>query len=128
MFDLHNTSKYTTDGGFKFRFFTAVERILSVTLPDAGLKAEPHIKSRIKILKQNFAIVHDMLCGPNTSRFGYDNTRKCVVAERAVWDAYLQVNKCFCMVDVLPVEYFVWLTFTIDIFFLHSEPQEGEYV
>ena len=92
--DLHNTGKYTSQGGFKSGFFTAVERILSVTLPDSGLKAEPHIKSRVKTLKQNFAIVHDMLCGPNTSGFGYDDTTKCVVAERAVWDAYLQVNEC----------------------------------
>ena len=93
MLDLHNTGKYTADGGFKSGSFTAVERILSVTLPNVGLKAEPHIKSRIKMLKQNFAIVHDMLCGPNTSGFGYDDTKKCVVVERPIWDAYLQVIK-----------------------------------
>ena len=87
--DLHNTGKYTAEGGFKSEFFTAMERILLVTLPDSGLKSDPHIKSRVKTLKQNFAIVHDMLCGPNTSGFGYDDMTKCVVAERIVWDAYL---------------------------------------
>ena len=92
--DLHNTRKYTAEGGFKSGFFSVVERKLYVTLPDSGLKAEPHIKSRVKTLKQNFVIVHDILCGPNTSGFGYDDTTKCVVAERAVWDAYLQVIKC----------------------------------
>ena len=58
-------------------------------LPDSELKVEPHIRSRVKTLKQNFSIMQDMLCGPNTSGFGYDDTIKCVVAERIVWDAYL---------------------------------------
>ena len=36
--DLHNTGKYTAEGEFKSGFFTVVERILSVTLPDSWLK------------------------------------------------------------------------------------------
>ena len=39
-----------------------------------------------------FQIVHAMLCGPDASGFGWDNVRKCVVAEDAVWQAYVQVK------------------------------------
>ena len=64
---------------------------MAIALPNAGIKVDPHIKSRVKTLKTNFAIVWDMLYGPNTSGFGYDDMTKCVVAKMPVWDAYIQV-------------------------------------
>ncbi|XP_059625295.1 uncharacterized protein LOC132268471 [Cornus florida] len=87
------TSLYNADRGFKPGHVTAVEKILVVTLPHSYLKADPHIKSRMKTLKTHFDAVHDMLHGPNTSGFGYDNLNHCVVAEKSVWDAYLQSHK-----------------------------------
>ncbi|XP_059639296.1 uncharacterized protein At2g29880-like [Cornus florida] len=90
LLDLHNTGLYNADRGFKPGHVTAVEKILAVTLPHSYLKADPHIKSRMKTLKTHFDAVHDMLHGPNTSGFGYDNLNHCVVAEKYVWDAYLQ--------------------------------------
>ena len=92
MLDLHNMGTYTADNGFKSGYFNALEKTLATSLPESGLKADPHIRSRVKTLKTHFAIVHDMLCGPNTSGFGYDDTIKSVVAEKSVWDAYIQVN------------------------------------
>ncbi|XP_059635366.1 uncharacterized protein At2g29880-like [Cornus florida] len=41
----------------------------------------------MKTLKTHFDVVHDML---NASGFGYDEMKQCVVAEKTVWDAYLQ--------------------------------------
>ncbi|XP_059638952.1 uncharacterized protein LOC132281246 [Cornus florida] len=93
LLDLHNTGLYNADRGFKPGHVTAVEKILAVTLPYSYLKANPHIKSRMKTLKTHFVTVHDMLHGPNTSGFGYDNLNHCVVAEKSVWDAYLQSHK-----------------------------------
>ena len=91
MLDLHNTGRYIADCGFKSGFFIEVGKALAIALPDSGIKVDPHIKSRVKTLKTNFGIVWDMLYGPNTSGFGYDDTTKCVVAERPVWDAYIQL-------------------------------------
>ncbi|GER55646.1 retrotransposon protein [Striga asiatica] len=73
--------------------------------------AKPHIESRIKTLKRDFNIVYDMLNGPNTSGFGMNPIKKCIVAEKAVWDSYLQShpthgiwqNKAFPMYDDLVI-------------------------
>jgi hypothetical protein len=73
-------------------YFKILEVKLSRTLPNAGIKAKPHIESRLKTLKKDFQVIHAMLCGPDTSGFGWDNVRKCVVAEDAVWQAYVQVK------------------------------------
>ncbi|GER42328.1 galactose oxidase/kelch repeat superfamily protein [Striga asiatica] len=67
-----------------------VEDKLRVSLPSSGFKAKPHIESRIKTLKRDFNIVYDMLNGPNTSGFGMDPIRKCIVAEKSVWDPYIE--------------------------------------
>ncbi|KAL3524634.1 hypothetical protein ACH5RR_013006 [Cinchona calisaya] len=47
----------------------------------------------MKTLKKHFNIVHDMLCGPNSSGFRYDDNNKCVNAEKPVWDDYLKSHK-----------------------------------
>jgi hypothetical protein len=73
-------------------YLKILEVKLSKTLPNAGIKAKPHIESRLKTLKKDFQVIHAMLCGPNASGFGWDNVRKCVVAEDAVWQAYVQVK------------------------------------
>ena len=62
-------------------YLKILEWKLSKTLPNAGIKAKPHIESRLKTLKKDFQVIHAMLCGTNTSGFGWDSLRKCVVAE-----------------------------------------------
>ncbi|PIN07713.1 hypothetical protein CDL12_19716 [Handroanthus impetiginosus] len=64
---------------------------MQVSLPNSGLKAKPHIESRIKTLKKDFHIVYDMLNGPHTNGFGVDPIKKCITAKKVVWDAYLHV-------------------------------------
>ncbi|KAA8538077.1 hypothetical protein F0562_027685 [Nyssa sinensis] len=93
MFHAVNTGNHRADNGFKPGFYHVVERELNVKLPGAGIKAKPHIESRIKTMKRDFNIVYDMLYGPNTSGFGWDNDRKCVVAESPVWEEYIKSHK-----------------------------------
>lgn len=90
LLDMANLGTYKADNGFKPGYLVYIEDKLKVSLPNAGLKAKPHIESRIKILKRDFNIVYDMLNGFNTSGFGYDANKKCITAESVVWDAYLQ--------------------------------------
>lgn len=61
-------------------YLKILEVKLSKTLPNAGIKAKPHIKSRLKTLKNDFQVIHALLCGPHKSGFGWDNVRKCVVS------------------------------------------------
>ncbi|KAJ4834782.1 hypothetical protein Tsubulata_002188, partial [Turnera subulata] len=70
--------------------FTAVEELLVVSLPGSGIKAKPHIESRMRTLKTHFSILYDMIAGRGTSGFGWDNDRKCITAENSVWEEYLK--------------------------------------
>ncbi|KAA8518047.1 hypothetical protein F0562_015533 [Nyssa sinensis] len=92
MFHAVNTRNHRADNGFKLGFYNVVERELNVKLPGVGIKAKPHIESRIKTMKRDFNIVYDMLYGPNTNGFGWDNDKKCVVAEPPVWEEYIKIS------------------------------------
>lgn len=93
MVDLINSgTQYKSDNGFKPGFFSAVEKQLVVSLPNSGLKVKPHIESRIRTLKSDWAAVHDMLQWNNTSGFGWDYENSMLDAPGPVWQAYIQVN------------------------------------
>ncbi|KAI4365431.1 hypothetical protein MLD38_021415 [Melastoma candidum] len=95
LLDLHNEGKYKADRGFKPGIFDAVERAMRLKLPESGIKAIPHIESRLKTLKDHFNIVLDMMesTKKSNSGFGWDPIMKCVTAPKNVWDEYLQVNR-----------------------------------
>nr|KAJ0193343.1 hypothetical protein LSAT_V11C800414500 [Lactuca sativa] len=99
LLELHVSGKYGgADNGFKPDYLKAVQQLLDVSLPNWGLKAEPHIKSRMKTWKNDFNIVHDMVYGTNTSGFGWDTDKCCVTADADVWDEYIKSHKgaaCF---------------------------------
>lgn len=82
LLDMVNLGLYKAEDGFKLGYLNYVEDKMKVSLPNSGLKAKPHIESRIKTLKRDFNIVYDMLNGLNTSYFGMGPIKKCVTAER----------------------------------------------
>ncbi|CAH1452895.1 unnamed protein product [Lactuca virosa] len=99
LLELHVSGKYGgAENGFKPGYLKAVQQLLDVSLPNSGLKAEPHIKSRMKTWKNHFNIVHDMVYGTNTSGFGWDTDKCCVTADAEVWNEYIKSHKgvaCF---------------------------------
>lgn len=106
LLDMVNIGAYKAENGFKPGYLTFIEEKLQVSLPNSGLKTKPHIESRIKTMKKDFNIVYDMVQGQNTSGFGYDINKKCVNAEKDVWDTYLQVR--FFPYCILYVCSFLW--------------------
>ncbi|GJV14255.1 probable L-cysteine desulfhydrase, chloroplastic [Tanacetum coccineum] len=103
------SGKYGAENGFKPGYNQAVQNLLDISIPNSGLKADPHIKSRLKTWRTKFSIMHDMVFGSNTSGFGWD-TEKCVLtAPDDVWDSYLKThpeatkfrNKAFPLFDKL---------------------------
>ncbi|KAF4382875.1 hypothetical protein G4B88_021658 [Cannabis sativa] len=66
---------------------------LKERMPGCDIQAKPYIESRMKTLKTDFQIVHEMLTGSFCSGFGWDSNRKTVTAEKSVWEAYLQSHK-----------------------------------
>ncbi|KAK5839463.1 hypothetical protein PVK06_008257 [Gossypium arboreum] len=84
MVDLHNAGTFNADTGFKASYLNELEKMLEKVLPNAMLKAQPNLESRIRTLKRDWLIVYDMLSGKNNSGFGWDEHRQLIVAEDAV--------------------------------------------
>ncbi|KAI9077630.1 hypothetical protein K1719_040405 [Acacia pycnantha] len=59
--------KWMADNGFKAGFANALQSMMEQKLPGCGIKATPHITSRIKTLKRLWQLAYDMVYGPNTS-------------------------------------------------------------
>ena len=92
MVELYNVGTYNADTGFRSGYLNELERLLWTKIPNNGIKAKPHIESRIRTLKKDWSIVYDMVYGRNTSGFGWDPVRKMVMAEKEAWDAYIAVS------------------------------------
>ncbi|GJT57963.1 hypothetical protein Tco_0993017 [Tanacetum coccineum] len=75
---LHASGKYGAENGFKPGYNQAVQNLLDISIPNSGLKADPHIKSKLKTWRTKFSIMHDMVFGSNTSGF-VRVTEKCVL-------------------------------------------------
>nr|GEZ80166.1 hypothetical protein [Tanacetum cinerariifolium] len=78
---------------FKTGYLEELERMLNVSLPNMRIKADPHIKSRLKTLRNNLKIVNDMLVGKYMSGFSWDDEKLCVDADDHVWDKYIKIKK-----------------------------------
>ncbi|KAK0571244.1 hypothetical protein LWI29_013056 [Acer saccharum] len=78
-------------GSFKAGTLKIIESRLTNILPNCGLKASPHIESKVKTWKKDYRVVYDMI---NTSGFGWNNVRKCVeVDSNEAWHSYVQHHK-----------------------------------
>ncbi|OMO79190.1 hypothetical protein CCACVL1_13861 [Corchorus capsularis] len=74
--DMQNVGRFNADTGFKGGYLLELERMLHESLPQANIKAKPHIESRIRTLKKEWGIIYDMINGTNTSGFGWDGIRE----------------------------------------------------
>lgn len=76
---------------FKSGSYKYIENELEKLLPGSGLKAYPHIDSKIRIWKKSYGVIFDML---NTSDFCWNEVRKCVVVDSdEVWRSYVESHK-----------------------------------
>ncbi|KAK9098579.1 hypothetical protein Syun_025624 [Stephania yunnanensis] len=90
MVEMVASGVYKCDNGFKPDYLTKVEEALKTTCPNSGIKARPHIESRLKSLNKDWFIVNDVICGirHGTSGFGFDSTSNMVTAPEDVWEYY----------------------------------------
>lgn len=89
LLQLHDEGNYKVDGNFKHSHLKEIEKLLEERLPGCNLRAKPYIESKMKTLKQNFALIHDMLIRRNCSDFGWDSKKQVFIVEKPVWDANL---------------------------------------
>ncbi|KAI9095361.1 hypothetical protein K1719_026395 [Acacia pycnantha] len=78
------------DNGFKAGYANALQSMMEAKLPGSGIKATPHITSRLKTLKRLWQMAYDIVYEPNTSGFGWDPEKKLVTADDDVWDEYMK--------------------------------------
>lgn len=90
--DLTNCGKWKADNGtFKPGFLQQIQKMMSDKIPGCELRAQPHIDSRIKLLKKQYHAISEML-GPSASGFGWNDDIKCVVVEKIVFDEWVKVS------------------------------------
>ncbi|KQK14920.1 uncharacterized protein LOC100836505 isoform X1 [Brachypodium distachyon] len=76
-------------GGFKNCYSQGIESLLAQRLPGRGIKASPHVDSRLKVLKRKFYSIKDMLASPG---FSWDGTRNMIQCEKERYDEYCKEN------------------------------------
>ncbi|TXG67170.1 hypothetical protein EZV62_008445 [Acer yangbiense] len=80
----------TNCGSFRVGTLKNIELRLATILPNCGLRATPHIESKLKTWKKQYGVIYDMI---NTSGFGWNNVRKCVeVDSNEAWFSYVQAE------------------------------------
>ncbi|CAN6226348.1 unnamed protein product [Urochloa humidicola] len=72
-------------GGFKNCYSQGIQSILAQKLPGRGIKASPHVDSRLKVLKRKYYSIKDMLASPG---FSWDDARKMIQCEKQRYDEY----------------------------------------
>uniref|UniRef100_A0A0E0KPV0 Uncharacterized protein n=2 Tax=Oryza punctata TaxID=4537 RepID=A0A0E0KPV0_ORYPU len=79
-----NDSSWKVDTCHKSGYLTFIEKEMAKALPHADLKADPHIKSKVKILKKQLSYILEIQ--QNGSGFGWDDENKMVTGDR---DTYM---------------------------------------
>ncbi|KAI9105170.1 hypothetical protein K1719_022699 [Acacia pycnantha] len=75
-----------------FYIQNALQSMMEEKLPGCGIKACPHITSKIKTLKRLWQTAYDMMYETNTSAVGWDPDTKCITAEKEVWNEYIKAH------------------------------------
>uniref|UniRef100_A0A8R7QVK2 Myb/SANT-like domain-containing protein n=1 Tax=Triticum urartu TaxID=4572 RepID=A0A8R7QVK2_TRIUA len=78
-----NDSSWKVDTGHKSGYLTYIEKKMAEVLPHADLKADPHIRSKVKILKKQLSYVLEIM--QNGSGFGWDDEKKMVIGDRETY-------------------------------------------
>lgn len=77
------------NGSFKPGTINQIEKALQESCPNSGLKATPHIDSKMRKWKKYYGLICDMM---NRSGFVWNDVRKCIeVDSEEAWLTYVQV-------------------------------------
>ncbi|XP_077249542.1 uncharacterized protein LOC143889253 [Tasmannia lanceolata] len=77
--DLCNTGWKSDNGTFRTGYMSILEKTVKTKFPGCGLKATPHIESRLKTLKKQYYAISDML---KNSDFVWNDDVKCAMCEK----------------------------------------------
>ncbi|WOL08836.1 hypothetical protein Cni_G17589 [Canna indica] len=90
--DLMDYGGWKADNGqFKSGAYAKLEMLMEQKLSGCGMKAKPHIESRVKLLRNQFNVIAEML-GPNASGFEWNDEDKFVTCPKEVWDEWVKAS------------------------------------
>lgn len=84
-----NDSGWKVDTGHKSGYMTYIEKDLARRIPNAHIKADPHIQSKVKTMKKLLSYALDVQ--QNGSGFGWDDQRKMVVGDKEEFMGWAKV-------------------------------------
>lgn len=90
---------WKSENGFKTGYLGVLEQHMAQYFPNADIKADPHIASKIHVWKKNYGTLATML---SRSGFGWNDTAHIIeVADDQVWAEYVKVchsnTPTFCL-------------------------------
>ena len=88
--ELALNGQWKVDTGFKVGYLGQLEKMFHTRIPGCGIKANPHIQSRVKLLKSQTMAIHEMLT--KGSGFSWCDPNKFVNCEKNVYDLWVQVG------------------------------------
>ncbi|KAL2934228.1 U5 small nuclear ribonucleoprotein 40 kDa protein [Bienertia sinuspersici] len=87
--ELSSDPHWKCENGFRNGYMIRLEEVISKAMPGCGLKATPHIDSRLKTLVSKFRAILAML---ETSGFKWDDERQMISVERTVYEEYCKAH------------------------------------
>ncbi|KAL8141736.1 hypothetical protein V2J09_014768 [Rumex salicifolius] len=103
LLELASDPKWRNDSGFRSGYMNRLEELLVSKLPHCGLRAEPHIESRLKHWSEKYSALAEML---SSTRFGWDDEKKLLLAEKSVYDEWVKTHKKAKGLYGVPFHYF----------------------
>ena len=89
LLELKANPEWKAEGGFKNGYMLVLEKMFHEKFPACGLKAVPHIESKVKWFKDKYAVVNEMII--RTSGFKWDDEKKMIQCERQAYDDFCKV-------------------------------------
>ncbi|KAL2904839.1 Oligoendopeptidase F chromosomal [Bienertia sinuspersici] len=88
LLEISNALSWKANGSFSSGFRNILEEKLNEKFPGCGLKANPHIESKIKWFKDKYNVLTAMF---RTSGFSWDEEKKMILSERQYYNDYYKV-------------------------------------
>ena len=81
------------NGTFRSGYLSQLEKILEKELTESNIEADPHIESKVRLLKRQYNAIYEMIT--TRSGFGWNNDDKCVIVSKEVFDTWIKVSLKF---------------------------------